>query len=330
MGMPNSEIDVYDVVRSGETLTVQEVEEMERQLEAHPDDVAARTRLLGYYFGKQYSDPTIRKALNQNILWLIENAPEAEVLSLPYGHLDKIMDGSAYEKGKALWIAHMESRKDNVRVHAHAANYCTQHDKDVACRCYTHLMELEPKNPKWPAQYGQLLMLDARHADPASAKTNAAMALEFLEAAYQLESLMGKDPLRKNLAEAALMAGEHATASKYAESMLNLPGVGWNSGNNIHYGNIILGHLAMEQNKVEEASSRLLLAGKTKGSPQLDSFGPNMTLAKALLDAGEKDSVLAYLEECRRFWKMDRGRLDTWSQAIKSGGNPFLKGSVKF
>jgi hypothetical protein len=46
---------------------------------------------------------------------------------------------------------------------------------------------------------------------------------------------------------------------------------------------------------IEEAKKQLLLAGKTPSSPQLNSFGPNMILAKELLDKGEKDTVLHYL-----------------------------------
>ena len=35
---------------------------------------------------------------------------------------------------------------------------------------------------------------------------------------------------------------------------------------------------------------------------------------------GERDTVLAYLEECRAFWK--NPRLDEWIQTIKNGGMP--------
>ncbi len=48
----------------------------------------------------------------------------------------------------------------------------------------------------------------------------------------------------------------------------------------------------------------LIAAGKSPGSPQMDSFGPNMTLAKDLLEKGERDAVLEYFMRCRKFWKM--------------------------
>ena len=54
----------------------------------------------------------------------------------------------------------------------------------------------------------------------------------------------------------------------------------------------------------------------------MDSFGPNLTLAKDLLEHGERDTVLEYLMLCRKFWKMDRGKLDMWIYQVMDGKNP--------
>jgi hypothetical protein len=66
----------------------------------------------------------------------------------------------------------------------------------------------------------------------------------------------------------------------------------------------------------------LLAAGKTPGSSNLAFSGPGMALARDLLKAGEKDVVIAYLEECRSFWKADRGRLAEWLALIRAGLPP--------
>jgi hypothetical protein len=63
----------------------------------------------------------------------------------------------------------------------------------------------------------------------------------------------------------------------------------------------------------------LRASGATTGSPTLDSFGPNMLLARDLLEAGEDEAVLAYFEQCRVFWKMGGDKLDRWSQDVKDG-----------
>src|SRR5690606_1423435 len=70
----------------------------------------------------------------------------------------------------------------------------------------------------------------------------------------------------------------------------------WNYGNAVHKINIVSGRIALHEGKIEEAKTFLLSAGKTKGSPQLNSFGPNMTLAKELLENGEREVVIQYLD----------------------------------
>jgi hypothetical protein len=54
----------------------------------------------------------------------------------------------------------------------------------------------------------------------------------------------------------------------------------------------------------------------------MNSFGPNVSLAKDLLEKGERDAVIQYLELCRKFWKLDNGRLDQWIKEIKAGKVP--------
>jgi hypothetical protein len=96
----------------------------------------------------------------------------------------------------------------------------------------------------------------------------------------------------------------------------------WNYGNAIYYGNFVLGRVALQQGNVQSAVQYLLNAGSTPGSPQLNSFGPNVTLAKELLEKGQGQVVLQFLAECKNFWKMDRGKLDEWIATLHGGGIP--------
>jgi len=43
-----------------------------------------------------------------------------------------------------------------------------------------------------------------------------------------------------------------------------------------------------------------------------------MSLARELLKVSERETVLDFLDECRVFWKMEDGRLDRWSAAIRA------------
>jgi hypothetical protein len=93
-------------------------------------------------------------------------------------------------------------------------------------------------------------------------------------------------------------------------------------GNGVQSANLVYGRIAVREGRIADAKRYLLEAGKNPGSPVLGSFGPNMSLAKDLLDKGQRDVVLEYFELCRKFWKMDRGRLDQWSQEVKDGKTP--------
>ncbi len=96
----------------------------------------------------------------------------------------------------------------------------------------------------------------------------------------------------------------------------------WDKGNRIHQANIMMGRSALRGRDLARARSCLLAAGRTPGSPQLDSFGPSMSFAREMLEAGERETVLEYLKRCRSFWKADQGRLDRWTQEIEEGRIP--------
>ena len=128
-----------------------------------------------------------------------------------------------------------------------------------------------------------------------------------------------------NVALPSYEFGKTEDAMKYANELLKLADSfqsNWNYGNAIHKGNIALGRIALTSNKVELAKEYLYKAGNTPGSPQLNSFGPNMTLAKELLERSEKDAVKKYLIQCGKFWKNDNDKLEFWSFQIDKGRVP--------
>jgi TonB family protein len=124
------------------------------------------------------------------------------------------------------------------------------------------------------------------------------------------------------LAKKSVEAGALDKAASYANELLRLAPKyrdDWNYGNAIHDGNMVLGLVALRQGSVANAKQYLLESGKTAGSPQLDSFGPDFTLAKELLQKGERETVLEYLLLCRKFWKMGTAKLDAMTEAARRG-----------
>jgi len=128
------------------------------------------------------------------------------------------------------------------------------------------------------------------------------------------------------LAKAAFDAGAIDQAERYAYELLGSTDDRADAGTAVHDGHLVLGRVAMARNDIDLAKRHLLEAGKTSGGPVLDSFGPDLSLAQQLLDAGESAVVLEYLAQCETFWTMGRPQLAKWEEAIRAGERPRLNG----
>jgi hypothetical protein len=96
----------------------------------------------------------------------------------------------------------------------------------------------------------------------------------------------------------------------------------WNYGNAIYFGHMVLGRVELVQGNMVLAENHLLESAKTPGSPQLNSFGPNTSLAKDLLEKGDTAPVLEYFGLILKFWKMDFGMVADWTATVKGGKIP--------
>ena len=151
---------------------------------------------------------------------------------------------------------------------------------------------------------------------------------------YEHDHLLGL------MAKAAFESGSELGEVKgAAQEMLanNTDVKSWNYGNVIYAANELLGRVALREGNIEAAKKHLLAAGKTKGSPQLNSFGPSFTLARELAEKGERDTVIEFLDLVGRFWANpeerkegnarnvatdNRKQLDAWKQQIQDGKIP--------
>jgi len=123
-------------------------------------------------------------------------------------------------------------------------------------------------------------------------------------------------------AKQSFAAGKVEDAKKYAQELMTLlPSFRQNSeyGNAAHDANLTLGRIAVREGRMDDAKRHLIESVRTPGARQMD-YGPNMSLAKDLLEKGERQAVLDYFAVCRKFWNY--GRLDEWSQQVKEGKIP--------
>ena len=319
--------DPYADAIAGHELGAKEAEELEATVTKQADDLSSRTKLLGYYFGIRPKSDEARSKQLGHVLWIIKNHPEAVILGLPYAGINAILDPARHQEVKKLWLEQIEAHPQSAAILGNAAKFLILSDNKLAEEWLKKAANLAPNDPQWPDQLGQLYSLRSE-ADSAA---KALVAFEKAQAAEQ-EDVFKFYRLDK-LAKAAFKAGEFEKASLYANELLKAAArfpKDWNYGNAIHHGNNVLGQIALKQGDLKLASEFLLKAGATSGSPQLDSFGPNMSLAKELLEKDQREPVLLYFELCRKFWEMGGDRLDRWTKEVNAGITPDFGGNLAY
>jgi len=123
-------------------------------------------------------------------------------------------------------------------------------------------------------------------------------------------------------AKQSFAAGKVEDARKHAQELMTLlPSFRQDPeyGNAAHDANLTLGRIAVREGRLDDAKRYLFESIHTPGAGQRD-YGPNMSLAKDLLEKGERQSVLDYFVQCKKFWNFRR--LDEWSQEVKEGKIP--------
>ena len=128
-----------------------------------------------------------------------------------------------------------------------------------------------------------------------------------------------------DLLDNAMRAGDATKTRLFAHEYLALANrffCNWNYGNAIHDGNSALGILALESGDLTAARAYLLAAGRSPGSPQLDTFGPSLELAREMLKRREFTVVQTYFESVATFWSMDDGLLQKWISQLRQGQAP--------
>ncbi len=322
----------HKLARLGRQMTADEKAALEEHVSINPNDVEARTKLLGYYFSSgRLRDPEAQSARRRHIVWLIENSPESEVLGQPYGQLIREIESEGYGQAMEAWKKAIQDSPENLSVLGNAANYFLLSNRELSAELLLKAQAIAPDDPRWSLLLGRNYSLGlVSLPEGAARKATAKRAFQQFERAYGQSDSLGRAAILSDVAKSAFEAELFDEAKKYAEEMLKDGAEDWNLGNNVHHGNLILGRIALSNGNVDEAKSRLLLAGKTPGSPQLISFGPNMQLAKELLERGEQEVVLEYFELCKGFWKSANGKLDQWAEDVKASRTPQFRGNLLY
>jgi hypothetical protein len=183
---------------------------------------------------------------------------------------------------------------------------------------------------------GQLYRGQLYGADSEAVKGLAALALvEFEEVLVLEQTVPGRMGALRDAALSAADAGDLAKAERLATDLLTSstemherPALRSSLGMATHYGHIVLGRVALARGDIKSAKNHLEEAGKSVGAPSLNTGGPNMSLAKPLLESGEREAVIAFLQDCTKFWENPYHRAEQWIDQIQRGHTPDLSANL--
>jgi len=331
----NERAEAHQLIMDGWRLSAADVEKLEEHVTAEPGDLTARTKLIGYYSysGQNPRNDRIAEAVRRHVLWIIRHRPESQIAGLPQTRLEPVLDAEGYRLASVAWQNQVEKRSKDTAVLGNAAAFFLLNESKTAERLLNQASQLEPKEAEWPKRLAHLYELRMNSASGKLRQEWAGKALAMGERAYQLTpDNYSRSLLLDDLAKTAFEAGQFDKAERYARQTLDMATnrADWNYGNAIHHGTLVLGRIALAKGDVGQAKKYLVEAGKTPGSPQLNSFGPNMLLASELLKRGEKQAVLDYLDAVGMFWEMGKNKLKEWSEAVKNNAVPSFGANLNY
>jgi hypothetical protein len=146
------------------------------------------------------------------------------------------------------------------------------------------------------------------------------------KAVQEVAESPGSYPLTRYAAETCYWSGNYEQSktmtARLKDNMAHFDRY-TSEGQMLHDYHTLAGRHLLREGEVERAKAELLLSLDVRPSAVMSSFGPNLELANELLQAGQTDAVLAYLDGCAGFW--GDAKIDGWKQAINEGRAPQIR-----
>lgn len=309
---------------SGKLLSPKESEQLESALKSNSSDIASRIKLLGYYRGHPNSPRYV-----EHLAWFIDNqADEEEIVHFAAYVYLRGTNESVYNQLKVHWLKHVEADQSNPAAIFNAADFFVLNkDFELAFTCVQKLESCSLSESDFfsmAALYEHLSNL-SRKADGEITSTElfqkaivwcekaARSDNEFWSASTELVRLLFEvnrfDQLKDLAAQVLRSADKRMVPAAWS----------------IHQVNVTLGKVALAEGDLQSAVRHLAASVEIPRDPSLLSVsGPDMTLARALLEKGEKQAVLDFLAECDQFSLSNHAEdlLQEWKDAIAEGRKP--------
>lgn len=292
----------------------------EGPLRSAPDDLMAAVDayLAGYR-------PEDRDTLRLHALRLVESEALLDEVAVRILGAAAREDEWLFAEVLSTWLERLERAPDDVGLLRQSVLFASRRLPDLASDLARRGAALEPTEPYWPRRLGEIALANARSGSgPTDREALAQAVVQFRRAADLGEGVERLQALG-HAARAELAFGRRAEARRLArQELAELPTVAgsWYEGDAVHEAHVVLGLAALAGGAVEDAEGHLRQAAQAPASPRLRSFGPDMSLAEALLGLGRTEAVLDYFDACHRFWDLGHERLDRWAAQVQQGEPP--------
>jgi tetratricopeptide (TPR) repeat protein len=313
--------DPMMLAAEGERLTPEEATRLESQLVLAPSDLEARCRLLGFYARRADASESNRRLRRGHVLWLIRNRPADAIAGSHYAALTRADLAEGLTPVREAWQQQVKQNGRNADVLRHAGDGLMRWDLEAAETIFRRGMELEPKQPVWPARLGTLYTLHAGERDGEERRTLAEKARGAFEAALALADFVDeKIALWMEAGQSAMVLGDEDTATRHAQQLV-MTGNG-RHGEATHAGQTMLGLMARRGGEIEEAVECLKRSAAFERRSVPLGWEPSMDLAAGLAGDGEREAVLAYLKACEAIWPAGMAKLAAWGETLGAGEMP--------
>ena len=245
-------------------------------------------------------------------------------------------DPVGLQEAKRLWLHQVETKPSDSHILHNAGQFFSWiHEFPQSEDLFERARAIDPGDYDTAFRLATDYWHDARYSKSSDQlRTSAIKALgQFEQALKNAKDNTQRRNTLPDAAQAAFEAGDSAKAAAWSIEMLTAAEKAENGreySDEVHYGNIVLGRIALRQGDTTSASTHLLKAADTTGNSHLDTFGPNMMLAKEMLDRGWNKPVLEYLEACSKFWKSDDGKLAKWQSDVAAGKTPDFGANLRY
>lgn len=300
------------LAETGPSVSNKEAQLLRLELKSNPDDLTSRLILFGRgFFGNSNSSVI-------HLPWLIDNHPRLLIHNHP--GLTSRKSDETYKRARIAWLRQIRLNPNDVTILVHAAHFLSFQAGEDAVKFLHRASELDSFNDDIPRELSFLYQLMAGHFSPRKNKILAHKAVEQLKVAIDRYAIPTEDDsyllpyfsmVVIGVADTALRFGLLQDANDLAQILLShqsinaarssvLSGANWRYKLSTYRGHSILGIAAARSGNVDQAKEHLSIMMDLCIIRDADFL-----LASELLELGESEIVIKYLQHCSEGWQRE-------------------------